>query len=68
VRLVLTSAGIKNASIPDALRDLLGKPVAESSAVCSPTAMYAVPGGAGAAWRFINGRASDAEERARVAR
>jgi len=34
-----TSAGIKNKSIRDALVDLLGKPIAESSAVFVPTAM-----------------------------
>ncbi len=58
MRLLLTSAGIKNTSIGDALVDLLGKPIAESSALCIPTAAYAVPGGAGAAWRLINGRAT----------
>ena len=57
MRLLLTSAGIKNTSIRHALAGLLGKPVAESNALCIPTAMYAMPGGAGAAWRFINGRA-----------
>ncbi len=40
MRFLLTSAGIKNASIHDALVDLLGKPIAESSALCIPTAMY----------------------------
>jgi len=58
MRLLLTSAGVKNTSIHNALVDLLGKPIAESNALCIPTAMYAMPGGAGAAWRFINGRAS----------
>ena len=32
VRLLLTSAGIKNPSIHDALLDLLGKPIADSRA------------------------------------
>jgi len=58
VKLLLTSAGIKNPSIHNALVDLLGQPIAESSALCIPTASYAMPGGAGAAWRFISGRAS----------
>jgi len=59
MRLLLTSAGIKNMSIRDALVDLLGKPIAESSALCIPTASYGHPeGGPGAAWRFIAGRAS----------
>jgi dipeptidase E len=58
MRLVLTSAGIKNTSIHNALVDLLGKPVADCSALCVPTAMYGHPGvgpGAGV-WRFISGR------------
>jgi dipeptidase E len=56
MRLLLTSAGIKNPSIHDALVDLLGKPIAASSALCIPTASHAQPGGAGNAWRFISGR------------
>jgi dipeptidase E len=56
VRLLLTSAGVKNASIHDALVDLLGKPIAECNALCIPTASDANPGGAGQAWTFIAGR------------
>ena len=57
MRLLLTSAGIKNTSIHGALVDLLGKPIAESSALCIPTATYAHPmGGPARAWRFISGR------------
>jgi dipeptidase E len=56
VQLLLTSAGITNASIRGALVDLLGKPIAESSALCIPTASYANPGGAVRAWNFIAGR------------
>jgi dipeptidase E len=57
MRLLLTSAGIKNASIHAALLDLLGKPIAESTALCIPTASYAHPmAGPGAAWRFISGQ------------
>jgi dipeptidase E len=56
MRLLLTSAGIKNTSIHDALVDLLGKPIAESSALCIPTASYGhAPGGFSGAWRFISG-------------
>jgi dipeptidase E len=55
VRFLLTSAGIKNTSIHDALVDLLGKPIAESSALCIPTAVYAMRGGAFHAWRFLSG-------------
>jgi len=58
MRFLLTSAGIRNTSIHDALVDLLGKPIAESNALCIPTAAYAMAGGAGVAWRLINGRAS----------
>jgi dipeptidase E len=57
MRLLLTSAGIKNASIRDALVDLLGKPIADSSALCIPTASYAHPmAGPGRAWNFISGQ------------
>ena len=57
MRFLLTSAGIKNTSIHDALVDLLAKPIAESSALCIPTAAYGHPmAGPGAAWRFISGR------------
>jgi dipeptidase E len=56
MKLLLTSAGIKNTSIHNALVDLLGKPMAESSALCIPTAAYGHPmAGLGAAWRFISG-------------
>src|SRR5207245_6697057 len=59
MRLLLTSAGIKNASIHNALVDLLGKPIAESIALCIPTAAYGHPmAGPGSAWRFISGRES----------
>ena len=59
MKLLLTSAGIKNPSIHDALVDLLGKPVAESTALCIPTAGYGHPQGSpGGAWRFITGQAS----------
>jgi dipeptidase E len=59
VKLLLTSAGIKNTSIQDTLVELLGKPISESTALCIPTASYGHPmGGPAAAWRFITGRAS----------
>ena len=59
MKLLLTSAGISNPSIHNALVDLLGKPIAESNALCIPTASYAHPkAGPGAAWRFISGRDS----------
>ena len=55
MRFLLTSAGIKNTSIHDALEELLGKPIAESSALCIPTAIYPFPGGPSMAYRFISG-------------
>ena len=60
MKYLLTSAGIKNDSIRNALVDLLGKPIAESSALCIPTAGYGSPTGSpgGAAWRFITGQSS----------
>lgn len=56
MRLLLTSGGISNPSIQDALVDLLGKPIAESSALFVPTAIYPFSGGAGKAWQAISGR------------
>ncbi|MGB8644733.1 MAG: Type 1 glutamine amidotransferase-like domain-containing protein [Anaerolineae bacterium] len=58
MKLLLTSAGIKNTSIHNALVNLLGKPIAESSALCIPTASYARPGGANRAYQFITGQAT----------
>jgi dipeptidase E len=56
MRLLLTSAGITNATIHAALLDLLGKPIAESSALCIPTAGYGHPETTPEnAWRFISG-------------
>jgi dipeptidase E len=57
VKLLLTSAGIRNPSIRDALVDLVGKPIADSNALCIPTATYGHPmTGPGHAWRFISGQ------------
>jgi dipeptidase E len=55
LKLLLTSGGIKNASIRDALVELLGKPIAESTALFVPTAIYPFPGGAEMAWKAISG-------------
>ena len=57
MRFLLTSAGISNASIHDTLVHLLGKPVAESSALFIPTAVYPFPDGPGMAWKAICGTA-----------
>jgi dipeptidase E len=57
VRLLLTSGGVTNASIRDALVGLLGKPIADSSALCIPTAEWGHPMCTPAsAWRFIAGQ------------
>jgi dipeptidase E len=56
VRLLLTSAGITNPSIHRALLEMLGKPIAEASALCVPTASYGHPmAGPRAAWKFMSG-------------
>lgn len=57
MRLLLTSAGIKNRSIGDALLDVLGKPFAECDALCIPTASYGHHSFAGA-YRFVTGQAT----------
>ncbi len=43
MKLLLTSGGITNESIRDALVELLGKPIAESRALCIPTAQWGHP-------------------------
>ena len=59
MKLLLTSAGITNSSIRTALVDLLGKPIAESNALCIPTAAYGHPmSGPASVWRFISGQSS----------
>ncbi|HEX7307881.1 Type 1 glutamine amidotransferase-like domain-containing protein [Lentzea sp.] len=57
MRLLLTSAGVKNPSIHDALVDLLGRPISDCTALCIPTASYGHPlSGPAPAWSFIAGR------------
>ena len=57
MKLLLTSAGVKNESIHKALLDLLGKPIADCNALCIPTAGYGHPHTSPAgAWRFVSGR------------
>jgi len=46
MKLLLTSSGISNSSIHNALVGLLGKPIAECNALFIPTAIYPFPGGA----------------------
>jgi dipeptidase E len=43
LKLLLTSGGITNPSITAALVDLLGKPTAEATALCIPTAQWGHP-------------------------
>ena len=59
MKLLLTSAGISNTSIRNALVDLLGKPIAESSALFIPTAIYAITGGADIIRKVICGTLGD---------
>lgn len=55
MKLLLTSSGIGNKSIHDALVDLLGKPIAESSALCIPTGVQPFRGGPSHVYQFITG-------------
>lgn len=55
MKFLLTSSGIKNNTIHNALLDLLGKPIAEASALCIPTALYPFPGGPAMAYRSVSG-------------
>jgi dipeptidase E len=61
VKLLLTSGGVTNPSIRDALVELLGKPIAESTALCIPTAIYGHPrvGPGERAWQFISGNSEN---------
>jgi dipeptidase E len=59
MKLLLTSAGIKNATLGEALVGLLGKPIAEANALCIPTAGYGSSyGSPQGAWRFVTGRSA----------
>ncbi|WP_305784406.1 Type 1 glutamine amidotransferase-like domain-containing protein [Symbioplanes lichenis] len=55
MKLLLTSSGVTNDSIRAALVRLLGKPIAEASALFVPTGVYPFPGGAGSAWQALAG-------------
>ena len=56
IKLLLTSSGISNKSIMDALEQLLGKPISESNALFVPTGVYPFPGGPNYAWWPIAGK------------
>lgn len=57
MKLLLTSAGVRNAAIRAALEDLLPRPVADCTALAIPTALYGHPwvGPGRNAWNFITG-------------
>lgn len=59
MKLLLTSAGISNDSIQNALIELLGKPVAQSGALFIPTAIYGIAGGAQILHKVICGTLGD---------
>jgi dipeptidase E len=55
-KLLLTSAGITNASIRAALVELLGKPIEDAAALAVPTASYGHPNAhPERAWKFLAG-------------
>ncbi|WP_113928853.1 Type 1 glutamine amidotransferase-like domain-containing protein [Bacillus sp. P14.5] len=58
MKLLLTSGGVNNKTIHNALVDMLGKPIADCNALCIPTAMYGHPwvGPGVKAWEFISGK------------
>ena len=60
MRLLLTSGGVSNPSIHEALVDMLDKPIEECTALCIPTAMYGHPhAGPGVnVWEFVAGRSA----------
>jgi dipeptidase E len=55
MKILLTSSGITNPTIHAALVDLLGKPIAESSALCIPTGVQPFPGGPSHVYGFLTG-------------
>lgn len=57
MKLLLTSGGLTNESIREALASMLGKPTAQSSALCIPTAQWGHPScGPVSARGFVSGR------------
>ena len=60
MKLLLTSGGVKNPSIHNALLNLLGKPIAECNALCIPTASYGHSWvNPVMAWQFISGQETE---------
>ena len=58
MKLLLTSSGITNRTIENALVDLLGKPISESKALVVPMGVYPFKGGAYYAWNPIAGQSA----------
>ena len=58
MKLLLTSSGISNKSIHNALLELLGKPIAEANALFVPIGVYPFRGGQYYAWNPIGGEAA----------
>jgi dipeptidase E len=59
MKTLLTSSGISNPSINDALVELLGKPIAESRALVIPTAIYPHVGGPDHGAQMIRGQSTN---------
>ncbi len=59
MKLLLTSAGISNTSIRNALIELLSKPIAEANALFVPTAIYGIRNGGDIVRRVICGQLGD---------
>lgn len=59
MKLLLTSAGISNKSIREALVALLAKPIEASTALFVPTAIYGIQGGAEIIRKVICGSLGD---------
>jgi len=61
MKLLLTSGGVKNPSLREALVGLLGKPIEDSTALCIPTGMYGHPmvGPGERVWQFISGQSGN---------
>ncbi|MET0788850.1 MAG: Type 1 glutamine amidotransferase-like domain-containing protein [Cellulomonas sp.] len=61
MKLLLTSGGVTNPSISDALVELLGKPISDATALCIPTAQYGHPwvGPGVKPWEFISGKSEN---------
>lgn len=59
MKLLLTSAGISNASIRNTLIELLDKPIADASALFVPTAIYGIENGGDIVRRVICGQLGD---------